>query len=99
MGYREKLDKKSGIINEIPRFKTYVGLPSNFIKKCALCAHAASSAVAVRQLFLCVQVRIIVLFYTIGNEVSYRIKKKLPYIQEFPRADDGNRTRLLSLGS
>jgi len=49
-----------------------------WIKKCALCAHSAPSAVAVRQHLPRARVRINVFFYTIGNEVSYRIKKPRP---------------------
>ena len=46
------------------------------IKMCALCAHSAPSAVAVRQHLPRARVRINVFFYTIGNEISYRIKKE-----------------------
>ena len=55
--------------------KSAVGGLSYKVKKCALCAHSAPSAVAVRQHLPRARVRINVFFYTIGNEVSYRIKK------------------------
>ena len=45
------------------------------IKKCALCAHSAPSAVAARQHLPRARVRINVFFDTIGNEISYRTKK------------------------